>query len=170
MPAESTYVRVKRDGQILLADSGAAHTYPVAYEPGDFGYTVADYAVNHFLDRGILGTTPSIRGGDEAPMTGSFSAYLRDLGDVSGAAYASLLDVCHRYLTKYVASTWVSTMGAAHEVMTITISLTIDGTFAGEADKTVTFPFSVLRASVKEGDPNTINATFTSFAARPTLS
>ena len=32
--AESTVVRVKRDGQILLADSGAVHTYTIAYEIG----------------------------------------------------------------------------------------------------------------------------------------
>jgi len=40
--AESTVVRVKRDGQILLSDSGSTNTYTIAYEPGDFSYTVPD--------------------------------------------------------------------------------------------------------------------------------
>ena len=167
--AESTVVRVKRDGQILLADSGAAHTYPIAYEPGDFAYTVPDYSVSVFLDRGEMGATPSIRIGDEAPMTGSFSAYLRDLGDTA-SGYATLLDLAHRYAAKYVASNWTSTMGSASDVFTIPISLTIDGSPFGEADKTVTFPFAVLRANVKEGDPNTVDASFTSYAVRPLLS
>jgi hypothetical protein len=167
--AESTVVRVKRDGQILLADSGAAHTYTVAYEPGDFGYNVPDSSVNQFLDRGEMGATPTVRIGDDAPMTGSFTAYLRDLGD-TGAAYATLLDVAHRYAAKYVATNWVSTLGANSDVFTITISLTIDGSPFGESDKTVTFPFSVFRANAKEGDPNMIDASFTSFAVRPLLS
>jgi hypothetical protein len=166
---ESTVVRVKRDGQILLADSGAVNTYTVAYEPGDFSYNVPDYTVNMFLDRGVIGATPSLRIGDEQAMTGSFSAFLRDLGDTAGT-YATLLDVAHRYASKYVATTWVSTLGSASDVFTITITLTIDGSPFGEADKSVAFPFSVFRANAKEGDPNTVDASFTSHAVRPTLS
>lgn len=169
--AESTVVRVKRDGQILLADSGAAHTYTVAYEPGDFSYSVPGYTVNSFLDRGEIGSTPSLRIGDEQPITGSFSAYLRDLGDTAGT-YATLLDIAHVYASKYVASNWVSTLGANSDVFTITISLTIDGSPFGEADKTVTFNFCVFRANAKEGDPNTVDCTFTSYGVngKPVLS
>jgi hypothetical protein len=167
--AESTVVRVKRDGQILLADASAAHTYTVAYEPGDFNYAVPDVAVNLFLDRGEIGTTPSARNGDEAPMTGGFSAYMRDIGDTS-AAYATLLDIAHRYLTKYVATTWVSTLGSNSDSFTITITLTIDGSPFGEADKSLAFPFCVFRANAAEGDPNMVTCTFTSLCVRPTLS
>lgn len=167
--AESTIIRVKRDGQILLADSGAIRTYTIAYEPGDFNYAVPDYTVINPLDRGEIGTTPSLRIGDEQPMTGGFSAYMRDLGDTANA-YATLLDVAHRYLTRYVATNWVSTMGANSDVFTITIQLTIDGSPFGEADKTLTFPFCVFRANGAEGDPNTVSCTFTSYAVRPTLS
>lgn len=167
--AESTIIRVKRDGQILLADSGAAHTYTVAYEPGDFNYAVPDYTIVNMLDRGEIGTTPSIRIGDEQPMTGGFSAYMRDLGDTANA-YATLLDIAHRYLTRYVTTNWVSTMGSSSDVFTITIQLTIDGSFCGEADKTLSFPFCVFRANGAEGDPNTVACTFTSYAVRPTLS
>ena len=166
---ESTVVRVKRDGQIMLADSGAARTYTVAYEPGDLAYSVPDYTVNMFLDRGEIGATPSLRIGDEQAMTGSFSAYMRDLGDTAGG-YATLLDVAHRYVGKYVASNWTSTLGSASDVFTITITLTIDGSPFGEADKSVTFPFCVFRANAKEGDPNTVEASFTSHAVRPLLS
>ena len=166
--AESTVVRVKRDGQILLSDSGAANTYTIAYEPGDFSYTVPDYTIVNALDRGELGAIPTLRIGDEGPMTGSFSAYFRDPGDTANL-YATLLDVAHRYVGRYVASTWVSTLGSASDVFAISISLTIDGSPFGEADKTITFPFSVFRANMAEGDPSTVSATFTSYAPRPLL-
>lgn len=167
--AESTVVRVKRDGQILLADSGAAHTYTITYEPGDFAYTVPDYTVINPLDRGEIGATPQLRIGDEQPMTGSFSAYMRDVGDTANT-YATLLDVAHRYVGRYVASNWTSTHGTNGDVFTITIQFTIDGSPFGESDKTVTFPFCVFRANVSEGDPNTVACTFTSYAVRPTIS
>lgn len=167
--AESTVVRVKKDGQILLADSGAVHTYTVAYEPGNFKYSVPDYSIVASLDRGVIGATPSLRIGDEAPMTLGFSAFMRDLGDTA-AGYATLLDIAHRYVAGYVATNWVSTLGSNSDVFTITVSLTIDGSPFGEADKTVTFPFVVFRADAAEGDPNTTDCTGTSWAVRPILS
>lgn len=167
--AESTTIKTKRDGQWLIADSGSVHTYTVAYEPGDGQYSVPDYTVNMFLDRGVIGSTPSLRIGDEQAMTLGFSAYLRDVGDTANA-YATLMDIAHRYDGRYVATNWTSTLGTNSDVFTVTISLTIDGAFAGEADKTITFPFCVLRANVKEGDPNTIDISATSHAVRPTLS
>jgi hypothetical protein len=166
--AESTIIRTKRDGQWLLADSGAVHTYTIAYEPGDGQYTIPDYTVNMFLDRGVIGSTPSIRIGDEQAMTLGFSAYFRDPGDTANA-YATLLDIAHRYVGRYVETNWVSTMGSNSDVFTITISFTIDGSPFGEADKTLTFPFCVLRANVAEGDPNTVTVSATSYAVRPTL-
>jgi hypothetical protein len=167
--AESTVIRTKRDGQWLIGDSGLVHTYTIAYEPGDGQYTVPDYSVNMFLDRGVIGSTPSLRIGDEAAMTLGFSAYLRDLGDTANS-YVSLMDIAHRYVGRYVETNWVSTLGTNSDVFTVTIQLTLDGSPFGESDKTVTFPYCVLRANVKEGDPNTIDISATSHAVRPTLS
>lgn len=152
----------------MHADSGAAHTYTLAYEPGDFNLDVPAEAVNLFLDRGAIGSTPSIRYGDEQPMTFGYSAYLRDLGDTANA-YATLPDVLFKYTGRYVASNWTSTMGTASDVFTVTTSLTLDGSPFGEADKTLTLPYSSVRGSIQEGDPSSINVTGTSYAARPTL-
>jgi len=167
--AESTVVRVKRDGQTAILDSGGANTYTVSYEPGDFSYDSPQEGVNLFLDRGVIGGTPSLRYGDDAPMTFSFSAYLRDLGD-TGVAYATLLDICHVYAGGHVATTWTSTLGVASDVKTWTVTLTIDGASFGEADKTLTFKYAVLRASVSEGDPDSISVSGTSYQVRPELS
>ena len=167
--AESTSVKCKRDGLITISDFGGVHTYIVAVEAGDFSYDVPDYTTNLFLDRGVIGATPQVRPGDEQPMSLGFSAWQRDLGDTANG-YATLLDILHRYTARYVAANWVSTLGAAHDVFAVNVAFTVDGTYAGEADKTVTFAHVVLRGGMKEGDSNVIDAKGTSYAVRPTLS
>lgn len=167
--AESLIVRTKRDVQWLFADNGAAHTYTPSKEPGDGTYNVPDYTIVHVTDRGVIGAIPDIRIGDEQVMTGGFSVYLRDFGDTANS-YASFVELCHRYVGRYVENNWVSTMGANSDVFTITISCTVDGSPFGEADRTITFPFCVLRGNVAEGDPSKVACTFTSYAVRPTLS
>lgn len=169
--AESTVVRTKRDGIIVISDSGGAHTYTVDYEPGDFAYTVPDTAVNLFLDRGGIQSPPAIRKGDEEPMTGSFTVHMRDLGDTAGTeTYTTIMDLCHRYSGGYADTNWTSTMGTSSDVLTVTIAYTIDGTAFGESDKTVTFSYCVLRGDFAEGDPNKFSVKFTSYAKIPTLS
>jgi hypothetical protein len=166
--AESTVIRTKRDGIITITDSGGAHSYVVAYEPGDFEYSVPDAATLLMLDRGVIGATPSLRLGDEEPMTFSFSAHFRDAGSTT---YATLLDILHRYAGNYVVTSWVSTLGTSSDVpLTLTVALTIDGTAFGEADRTLTFPYSVLKGDVAEGDPNKVSVKGTSYRIRPTLS
>jgi hypothetical protein len=166
--AESVIVRNKRDGTILLADSGAAHTYTVAYEPGDFSYTVPGVGVELYLDRGVMADPPSIRDGDDAPMTLAFSAYMRDVGS---ATYATLLDIAHRYAAGYVLTNWVSTMGSGTgPTFTITVTLTINGAAFGESDKSVAFKYVAFRANAKEGSPNTVDCSGTSYANKPVFS
>lgn len=167
--AESTVVRTKRDGIITLTDG--TRTYVVAYEPGNFQVDIPDTAINLFLDRGVIGTTPSIRKGDESPMTGSFSAYLRDIFDSAGSpSYTTLLDLCVIFSGEYAASNWTSTIGSASDVTTWTLQWTVDGTAFGESDKTLTFAFVKLTAKVSEGDPNMIEVSWTSYQKHPTPS
>jgi hypothetical protein len=166
---ESTVIKTKRDGQILFADSGAVNTYTIIREDGSFTLNVADHSIVHVLDRGVIGSTPLIRIGDEAPMSGGFSAYLSDLGDTANS-YTSLNDLIMRFNARYVASNWISTMGANSDVFTMTLTYTIDGTPFGEADKSLVIPFVVLRGNVAEGDPTKFACSFTSYAVRPTLS
>lgn len=171
--AESTVVRHKRDGVIILKSSGGSFTYTVAYEEGNFSFDIPLETVENYLDRGRLadsvGGTPSIRKGDDQPITGSFTAYLRDIGD-TGATYATLPDIGVRFTSGYVATNWTSTIGNASDVETITIDFTIDGTPFGESDKTLSFTFAVIRTSFAEGSPDTVSATFTSYILRPVLS
>ena len=160
----STIVKTKRDGTLTFADSGGANSLTVAFEAGDFTVDIPQESVDHYLDRGVIGATPSLRNADDNPMTGSFTAYLRDLSD---AAYATLEEILLQ--SGFVGSTWVSTMGANGEVFTLTMTWTIEGTDHGDAsDHVLSLPFCVVRGSLSEGQPNMINLTFTSYAVRPT--
>jgi hypothetical protein len=168
--AESTVVRVKRDGIITRSDSGAAHTYVHAYEPGDFAFNVPNHTVNLFLDRGEIGSTPSIRKGDDQPMTLTFSCYLRDIADLGATkTYTTPLDLSYRFASGYAATNWVSTLGSASDVPTETIQWTCDGSFCGEADKTLSFAYCFTTANGTEGDPTSVSISATSYALIPTV-
>jgi len=160
---ESNLIRVKRDGLIVLSDAGGVNTYTVAFEPGDLSINVPDTAVNVFLDRGRMGAAPSLRLGDDAPCELSFSAYLRN---VSGSDFTTLLDIAHRYDGGHVETEWVST--SEGDVFTIDCSVIFDGADIGEADEQLDFNFCVMRASLSEGDPNTVSVTITSYVTKPT--
>jgi|SRR3990167_3433292 len=163
--AEGTGVRSKRDGQIALIF--AAVTYTVSLDPGDFTFTVPDAEVNLFLDRGVIGATPAIRLGNEAPVTGSFSAYLRDVG-YPDATNATLPDAVFRFAGAYAVANMATTHSTS-DVVTCTLTYTIDGSAVGETDRTLSFAFTVLRGSVAEGDPSVFSATYTAYIVRPTL-
>lgn len=162
--AESTVVRNKRDGQILITDG--TRTYTIDKEVGDFALNVPDTTVSLYLDRGSIGSTPSIRNVDDQPITGSFTAYQRDLPNGS---YATLTDIAWAISGKYVNSNWTSTMGTNSDVFTVTIQYTIDGTAFGEADKTITLAYCKVVCNFAEGDPNTLSVSFTSYQLKPTV-
>ncbi len=165
--AESTVVKTKRDGIISIADnSGFAggNVLTVAYEPGDFAFTVAKTTRNDFLDRGRL--TPSVRFGDDQPVTGTFSAYFREATD---AAVDTLMDLLNE--SGNVDSTYVSTLGANAEVFACDVRLTIEGTDHGDgADHTITITDCSFDYSFAEGDPDMISVNWRSHTdTRPTL-
>lgn len=162
--AESLVPRTKRDGQIVITDG--TRTYTVNKEVGDFSWDSPNETVTAFLDRGAFGSTPDLRLGDDQASTFSFSAYLRDLFSTT---YTTLSDLCNLTAGSYVATTWTSTLGSASDVRTLTVQYTIDGSPFGEADKTITFAFSTIRASNAESDQSTISVSGTSYLARPTV-
>jgi len=163
--AISTIVKTKRDGTLTFEDNGAANTLTVAFEAGDFTLNIPEEAVSLFLDRGVITSPPAIRYGDDQPMTGSFTAYLRDLSD---AAYATLEELLLQ--SGDVGSNWVSTMGANGEVFSLTLRWTIDGVSHGDASNhVITVPYCHVSGSLSEGDPDTVSISFTSYAVRPTV-
>lgn len=163
--AYSTIVKTKRDGTLVFADNAAANTLTVAFEAGDFSADFAMEGVQEFLDRGRHSDPPAIRYSDDAPITGSFTCYLRDISD---ATYATVEEILLQ--SGQVGSTWVSTMGANGEVFTLSLTWTIEGTDHGDAsDHVLTFPYCSIRGSMAEGDPNTLTINFTSFVNKPSV-
>jgi len=162
--AEETIVRTKRDGTITIADSGGSHTYTVAYEAGDLAITIPGPTIVSVLDRGQFAATPSLRYGDDQPCTFTFTATLRDHTD---ATLATLHDIINQ--SGYIASTWVSTLGANAEVFTVTLTWTVEGTDHGGADGTTTLNYCVVTGAIQEGDPTTISVSGTAYDLFPTV-
>lgn len=161
--AESTIVKTKRDGTLTFSDLAGANSYTVSYEAGDLSLTVAGATVNNFLDRGRMPNPPSIRYGDDQPLTGTFTAYLRDMSD---AVDVTLFEILTQ--TGVVGASWVSTMGATGEVFTLKLTWTVAGTIHGDAaDHVCELDHCYVTGSVSEGDPDTISISFTSYVLYP---
>jgi hypothetical protein len=165
--AESTIVKTKRDGTLTFDDGTTPTplTYEVAFEAGDLSLTIPGRTVNLFLDRGVMNDPPQIRYGDDQPITGTFTAQLRDTSD---AAVATLLDILNQ--TGYVGSTWVSRTGANAEVFTVRLTWVIEGTDLGDAnDHSIELDHCYVTGSVADGDPGTVTINFTSYVVYPTV-
>jgi len=164
--AESTIVKTKRDGTLTFSDLAAANSYTVSYEAGDLSFEVPGATVNNFLDRGRFPAgNPSIRYGDDQPMTGTFTAYMRDMGDLVDV---TLMEIITQ--SGAVAGTWTSTMGANGEVFALTMTWTVAGVIHGDAsDHVAVFDHCYVTGSISEGDPNMLNLSFTSYSNYPTV-
>ena len=162
----SQVVKSKRDGTIKIEDgtSPTPNELTVAFEAGDFNLTIPGPAVVANLDRGVFGSTPSLRYSDDQAMTATFTAYLRDLSDGS---YATLEEIILQ--SGDVGTNWVSTLGGDAEVLTFNVVLTIAGVVHGDStDHTLTLPHCVITGSLAEGDPDTVSISLTSYANFPT--
>lgn len=160
--AESTVPRTKRDITWVIQDAAAAHTYTPPVVPGNFAYTAGLYDIVRILDNGSL---YGVRKGDDVALTCSFGTFLTDIGS---ATDATMPDICEE--RGYVDTTWVSTTANLSDVDTYDLVATIDGTLAGESDKTLTFDDLVFRGAFAGEYPATYDVTAESATAtKPTV-
>lgn len=157
--SESTRITTKRDGTIKFKDNADVNIYTVAYEAGDLSISVPGPTVISPLDRGQFGDPPSLRYSDDAAITGTFGAWLRDLTD---DGYSTLAEILLQ--TGDVGNNWVSTLGSDAEVFTVTLEWTIADP---DGDHVLTLPYCVVTGSFSEGDPNQVSISFTSYANYP---
>lgn len=147
--AESTVVKVRRDGIIAIAD-GAALTYEIAYENGDLTYDEDKAGRIVIYDRG---TIVGLRKGDDPVLSLSFSVHMRAFK--IDATNGTLIDVINQ------TGAWggmTSTGGTGFEQKLVTVTMTVEGTdFGDTADHVATFAKVLLTYGFAEGDPNTIN-------------
>jgi hypothetical protein len=154
--AYSTAPKVRRDGKITLKDgtSPTPISLEVAYEEGNFSFdqTKSDRIV--IRDRGTIG---SVRKGDDQPITGSFTIYMRQFTSASAGSVLDFINKTGSYSANVSSSSTVST-----DEYAINIVFEVDGDAVGDddGDTTVTFDTCICLASFSEGDPNTINVSF----------
>lgn len=161
--AYSTIVKTLRDGTITLEDNAAGNSAVVAFEQGDLNITIPGPEVLLFLDRNQITDPPAIRYGADAPVTGTFTMYLRDLDDAAS-------DVLEQLVTQGLPDGWVSTMGATGEVATVTARWALEGTDHGDAeDHELALAYASFSGSIAEGDPSVVTLNFTSHKLYPTV-
>ena len=106
--AYSTAPKVRRDGKITLKD-GTTPTpvsLEVAYEEGNFSFdqTKSDRIV--IRDRG---TIVSVRKGDDQPITGSFTIYMRQFTSASAGSVLDFINKTNSYSSNASVSSTVAT-------------------------------------------------------------
>ena len=154
--AYSTAPKVRRDGKIILKDgtTPTAVSLEVAYEEGNFSFdqTKSDRIV--IRDRG---TIVSVRKGDDQPITGSFTIYMRQFTSASAGSVLDFINKTNSYSSNVSVSSTVAT-----DEYAINIEFEVDGDAVGDddGDTTATFDTCICVASFSEGDPNQINVSF----------
>ena len=154
--AYSTAPKVRRDGVIKLRD-GTTPTpvsLTVDYEEGNFSFDQVKSDRIVIRDRG---TIKSVRKGDDQPITGSFTIYMRQFTSASAGSVLDFINKTGSYSSNVSSSSSVST-----DEYAINIIFEVDGDAVGdtESDNIATFDTCICTASFSEGDPNTINVSF----------
>lgn len=150
--AESTYVKVKRDGIITIQDAAAANTYTVAYEDGNLTFSTALTDQVVIRDRGAI---VGCRFGDDPILTGSFSVHMRQF---ASAASENLCDAIYGVNS---CSGWTK-VNTAFEQFNVDIVMSIAGGLDGTGSE-ATFNTCICKWDFKEGDPDAISVTFEIF-------
>lgn len=157
--AYSTAPKVRRDGVIKLRD-GTTPTpvsLTVDYEEGNFSFEQTKSDRTIIRDRG---TIKSVRRGDDQPITGSFTIFMRQFTSSSAGSVLDFINKTGSYSGNVSSSSAVST-----DEYAINIIFEVDGDAVGDSDgdTLATFDTCICTASFAEGDPNTITVSFECF-------
>lgn len=153
--ASSAIPKTFRDGSISIADGTPTTPLSVSpqFEQGDFsadGLEAEQYAVTAIEARGEL---VGLRKGARTYPTISLTLLLTEFTDASGG---DVLDMIHGRGTDYSAR--VSTTTAKGDVITLDLTLTIEGTDLGDAgDHSVTFRDVHFTYAFAEAEANTLS-------------
>jgi hypothetical protein len=168
-PAESKIVKNFKTGlvEILVRNN----RYVVKAEQGNLTLNVPGPTVEVYPDRGRLydpddpEDEPLIQYGADQPMTGTWSAYLRDPGSED---YITLSDIVMQ--TGLFFSRWGTELRNAgpDSPKVATIQWWLRGQRVGDLrNKGYRCRFCHITGSVAEGSPNLITCNFTSYSPKP---
>ena len=144
--AESTTVKVPRDGTLVLKDNGGTNTYTVAFENGDvsFGREKAERII--IRDRGVI---VGSRKGDDPVITVTFTVHMR-MFTTSAGSDLTLVD----FIDGTGNAAGFTKVGAEHEEYNIDIQFTVED---GTTDQVVTFSKCICTWQFSEGSPDSIS-------------
>ncbi len=156
--ALSTILKHLYDGSLTLSDgTGAAVTLAVPFDVGDVsveGLQQTQREVTAYETRGVLNT---VRHTKRSYPSGSFSVQLPEYMNSSAGNVVDFLMKTNGYSAN--VSTLVPT-----EVYAVDVILTTEGTDQGDAkDHVITMTDCACVASIAEGEPNTVNVSFTCY-------
>ena len=151
--AESTVVKVKRDGKVTFKDgTGSPKTYVVSYEEGNVSFSRDKAERIVIRDRGVI---VGSRKGDDPVITITFDVHMRSL-TTTASTDLTIIDVMDN--TGNVATIPWAKVSSAHEEWNLDLLFEIEGTDHGAgADYVATFSTCIFTWSFKEGDPNVIS-------------
>ena len=153
--AESTIVKVRRDGEVQFVDgSGTPKSYTVSYENGNVSFERSKAERIVIRDRGaIVGS----RKGDDPVLTITFDVHMRSFTTTAGTDL-TICDVMDN--TGNVATIPWAKKSSAHEEWNLDLKFTVENTdHGGGADYDVPFSTCIFTWEFSEGDPNTISVT-----------
>lgn len=167
--AESQIVKNMRSGLIQIIVG--ANSYDIKFEEGNFNLTIPGRSVAVYRDRGRFADAdhgqPQVLYDQDQEMTGSFTAYLRDISDGSYVTAPQFITKSGLY-----ASSWGTTMtGAGSEApKLVDLKWTVYGGIHGDpTDHTVLCQWSYITGAFAEGSPNVVTFNFQSFDVYPTV-
>lgn len=153
---------IPADGILTISD-GAALTYTVLYEDGDFsvsGLTKGQKAVSVFKDRGA---TYSVRETEDQEIEFSFSAHLVTLrGD---GTLAGLEDVVNKKGVWAAATSTLSTAAGGFDTYLLKVAWSFERSNYGDTvgDRSVTLKYCRLTMDASEGTPGKISIKGTAY-------
>jgi hypothetical protein len=164
---ESEVTKNRRSG--ILDIIVGANTYRVKWEEGDLQVNIPGRSVANYLDRGEFSDSdhgqPMVLYDQSQPMTGTFSAYLRDFTDDSYITLAEFITRTGLYLNSWGT---VLTGQGTEAPQLVDLLFTMKGTAHGDAaDHTMRFKWAHLTGAIAEGSPNKISINFQSFDNYP---
>lgn len=152
--AESTVVKVRRDGLITLTD-GAAISVVVAYEDGNFSADTLAAKEDRVVIRD-RGSIVGLRKGDDQVGSLSFSVHFREFTNTTHDVLLDFLNGQQAHSGALIPLT--STGGSGFEQFLCTATLKIEGTDLGDgADHSAIFSKVLFTADFSEGDPDVLN-------------
>jgi len=145
--AESTIVKVPRDGTIVLKDGGS-NTYTVAYEDGNVSFGRQKDERIIIRDRGAIVAS---RKGDSPVLQVTFTVHMR-MFTTSAGSDLTLVD----FLDGTGNASAFAKASSAHEEWNIAIEFTLED---GATDQKATFSPCICTWEFSEGSPDSITVT-----------